>query len=166
MATRPPHGPGVAARPPPDNFGSKKSRSFPSRDYPPRSAPSRRRLLLRVPTPWSCRSGRGAANLGVRRGHVGQWLGGGFLVFVFFFLSKDRKSEGRRMIRCCANTEFFCVFFVPCWSVNFLLVGRNVLVSAGTELKLFSRTIMSINHNLTFLFGLITFFFPWTTRHC
>jgi hypothetical protein len=49
---------GLARRSPPDpgggraaNFGFEKSWSFPSRDYPPRSTPSRRRLLPQVPTP-------------------------------------------------------------------------------------------------------------------
>jgi hypothetical protein len=126
MAARPPHGPRIAARPPPTvrlppaNFGSKKS----GRDYPPRSAPSRRS--------WSCRSrvsdvqlsisgvrcGRGVADLDVRRGCVGRWLCG-WEEFWFLFRVKGG------MIQCFANIYLFCVFFVSCWYVNLLLVGQK-----------------------------------------
>jgi hypothetical protein len=72
---------------------------FEFRSLPIRSSSVRCRSV-RVPTPWSCRSGRGvAAELEVQLGRVGQWLGGGFL-------------EGRRMIRCFCLHLHFCVFFL------------------------------------------------------
>jgi len=48
---------------------------------------------------------------GVRRGRVGQWLGG-FLVFVFvFFFLKTKRVKEWGMIRCFSNIYFFVFFF-------------------------------------------------------
>jgi hypothetical protein len=88
---------GLARRPPPDprdgraaTLGQLWVQEEPilpvqgGRDYSPRSASSRRRLLLRFPPSWSCRSGNGvAADLEVRRGAMARRRIFGFF---FFFL--------------------------------------------------------------------------------
>jgi hypothetical protein len=79
----------MAARPPLANFGSKKSQSFLSR-----VAETTHLVQLHHVVVFSLDfRRRGVVDpamelLPISRSGVGQWLGGGFLVF-FFFFSKD-----------------------------------------------------------------------------
>jgi hypothetical protein len=134
----PPHSSGQTTLPTPRNGPAATDRvGTPARPSP--CCRSVRCRSVRVPMPWSCRSSRGvAAELEVRLGRVGQWLGGGFLEGRFVRCQSvrvptpwscrraqcpawpcgavaGRRIFGRRrMIRCFYLHLHFCVFFVSC----------------------------------------------------
>jgi hypothetical protein len=97
--------------------------SFPYRDYRPRSSSPSNSDAVELPP--------------ISRSDVATWGSGWeedfwFLVFGFFFLKTKRvKEEGWSGVF--VDTYIFHVFFVSCWYVNFLLVGKKVVVFATTE---------------------------------
>jgi hypothetical protein len=88
------------------NFVSKKSQSFPSRDYPPRSSSPSSSNAVELPIrPWSCHRSRGPA-------WGSGWEEDFWFGLVFFFLSFWRLKELRKEDDSvfCQHLLFLCFF--------------------------------------------------------
>lgn len=78
---------------------------------------------------------------------MGQWLGGWFLVFGFFFFLK---TEGRRMIRCfCLHLHFLCFFFYFMLICQLVIGGQKDGGYCHHRIEVILFHIISISQNFS-----------------